>query len=80
MQAKFLRGKSANISTDTTPFSDGALLLTTDDGFIYADALVGDQMELARRKAAEHQQKQHDHLGDHITHGSRPRSSSVAWK
>lgn len=35
---KILRGDSARISTDTTPFHDGYAYLTPDDGGFYIDA------------------------------------------
>lgn len=35
---KFLRGSSQNISFDKTPYNDGYLYFTTDDGKLYIDA------------------------------------------
>ncbi len=48
MKVKFYRGKSDNISLEKTPFSDGSLYLTTDNGDLFADALVQDSQKRIR--------------------------------
>lgn len=39
---KALRGDSSRISTQTTPFHDGYVYLTTDDGGFFVDAATAD--------------------------------------
>ena len=38
---KYLRGKAANIDTTTTPFHDGYVYFTTDEGKMYVDCNTG---------------------------------------
>lgn len=45
---KMKRGESSRISTDKTKFQDGVIYLTTDDGWIYTDAMVGNQQKRIR--------------------------------
>ena len=40
---KFLKGNSSRISTDITPFQDGYVYFTPDDGALYIDAAVGSE-------------------------------------
>ncbi len=45
---KPLRGDSSRISLDVTPFHDGYIYLTTDDGGLYADVLLGTEKRRIR--------------------------------
>ena len=40
---RFFKGNSSRISTDITPFQDGCVYFTPDDGALYIDAAVGSE-------------------------------------
>ncbi len=54
---KPLRGDSSRISLDVTPFHDGYIYLTTDDGGLYADVQLGTEQRRIRVGGADVSQK-----------------------
>lgn len=45
---KILKGNSSRISTDVTPFDEGCMYFTSDDGGLYIDSADGDKKTRVR--------------------------------